>query len=692
MSEVNDNTYSIMNNPLLQDSTIAQTAANVIQDSLETLPSYVPTEVNTFFDWSYDAGDIVTLAKDGVDYLMPIFTNYLSWNGAHDITWANSGNEERELPDVTERRSYGTGSAIAAAETEISENLYEFHTYVDQTDTYIHLIATETEVATAQTVGQSLFSITSSEIGSVVAQTGVTSSLEEFDTDKAYAIGDQVQYGGVWYEFTSAHTAGDDWDATEVEQVTNQETRITQNTNGITSLVTKTGVNSLGQNETLYSMITQNADKISLVVTESGKNNVVNTASIILAINGGTGHSDAYIEADTIILNGSSIVATGEFGAPAIVAPEMDCTNFYQSGYGGQFGVNAEAYFYGNVHMEGSQVIFGDDGVGLLTGPSLEVGTAQAGSLTLVSGNNSETLDYSALGSMVKSFSVNGNVLTLNRFNGTSENFSKATVLTPGWGSGANSNVFTVTASQNGVDIGSESTTVTVEDSGVWYNGSIPIYARADGGIRATGSVSIPSTVSFSGSETSLGTFSITCSIGGTTRTGTCNINASYSYDDGYYDGWVEAMGYVYLDPNTDQTISSATTVKLMGKATPNASTSIIDSVKLTPSGGGGGGTVLCQVPIGEQRSCGYSINDYEYEWMPVSYGGYNGYMMSKYVRSNTGTADSGGTRAYKKDNGYSYSGDVEPGVKGTPSGYYYTGRAFARSGSTVNLRSSPSS
>ena len=42
---------------------------------------------------------------------------------------------------------------------------------------------------------------------------------DEFDAAQAYAIGDVVMKDGVLYQFKAAHTAGDPWDATEVDEV-----------------------------------------------------------------------------------------------------------------------------------------------------------------------------------------------------------------------------------------------------------------------------------------------------------------------------------------------------------------------------------------------------------------------------------------------------------------------------------------
>lgn len=79
-----------------------------------------------------------------------------------------------------------------------------------------------------------------------------------------------------------------------------QYAAINVNSGNISSLVTKTGVNSLGAGETLYSLIQQEAGKISLIVNSD---NTLNQAAIILAING-TGGSSIEISADKVNLSG----------------------------------------------------------------------------------------------------------------------------------------------------------------------------------------------------------------------------------------------------------------------------------------------------------------------------------------------------------------------------------------------------
>ena len=97
----------------------------------------------------------------------------------------------------------------------------------------------------------------------------------------------------------------------------------------VTTLVTKTGINSLGQNETLYGKISTQADQISLVVTQTQGGNVVNAASIVTAIN--NAGSSVTISANKINLHGNvSISDLTEYGQT--VTGFLDVPNLYCSG------------------------------------------------------------------------------------------------------------------------------------------------------------------------------------------------------------------------------------------------------------------------------------------------------------------------------------------------------------------------
>ena len=81
--------------------------------------------------------------------------------------------------------------------------------------------------------------------------------------------------------------------------------KVTQTASDITSVVQKTGVNSLGQNETLYSKITQEAGRIDLVVSGSGNQASIRIDSIVSGIN--NSGSAVTIDAGKIYLNGQVI-------------------------------------------------------------------------------------------------------------------------------------------------------------------------------------------------------------------------------------------------------------------------------------------------------------------------------------------------------------------------------------------------
>lgn len=440
------NTYAIINNPLLQKSDVVAQAVPVIQQTLATLGSYTPTEVNTFLDWSYDAGDIVTVEKDGETYQLPIFTSNLTWNGAHDIQWASSGNETRELPNVQERKSYGQGAGFAGAIQKVDDVEYEFHTYVEQTDEYIHLIATETDVQAARDVGQSLLSITAGEIAAVVAQTGVNSTLERFDKTKPYAIGDQVAYNGVWYEFTAPHAENADWDPTIVKEIKTMQTIVTEAAGEVASYVEKTGIDQLGQDETLWSLIQQQAGRIDLVVQGSGGSASIKIGDIVNGINN---QSAVMISASKITLDGDTSIAGNV---------TIDGSTYY--------GLKVSGIEVGGLiatDLDVANKFTMDDGTTCIfyNKPTLDGGATIGDTLTLLGNGGTYTLTPSDFPNVIKDASVTGNVLTLTKLNGEqiSINFSGATLVSGAW----SGNRYIVTA-----------TSGTVVATGIVYNHLVP--------------------------------------------------------------------------------------------------------------------------------------------------------------------------------------------------------------------------
>ena len=114
--------------------------------------------------------------------------------------------------------------------------------------------------------------IKQTESGISTLVSGVSAGV--FNDHTAYAKDTYVMHNNKLYRFTAAHASGP-WTGVDVVEVTG-----------------------------LFSRIDQESDRISLVVTGTGANAQINRAGIVLAINGGTGHSTAVIEADQIDING----------------------------------------------------------------------------------------------------------------------------------------------------------------------------------------------------------------------------------------------------------------------------------------------------------------------------------------------------------------------------------------------------
>lgn len=214
------------------------------------------------------------------------------------------------------------------------------------------------------------------------------------------------------------------------------------NKEGIKTLVTKTGVEELDPNETIFSRIMQQADKISLVVQDVGGEQKIKAASIVAEINKQTGQSQVRLSADQIDLDGLirklsakqinviGIEASGEIEAKRLIASSYVLT------------------------------------------PAVYIGSSVAESKSIASGIWDVTLSGPV-----------GNVYTLKKtlYNGSEfdiGSFSRATTLSRSWSGGE----ITVTAAPQGNTL--RCAIFDVVPSDITWNGNVasfPLYANLDG-------------------------------------------------------------------------------------------------------------------------------------------------------------------------------------------------------------------
>ena len=217
----------------------------------------------------------------------------------------------------------------------------------------------------------------------------------------------------------------------------------------------KTGINELGEEETLTGLIRVEAGKITQIVSAVGANGEVTAASICLAIE--KSGSKAAISADHITLGTSKLsnILTIIGSAVGVTKPLICSSDLTVNSKG-----KINCY---NINLAGSSPV---------------------------------TLNATAMAKAIKEAKVENNTLKLTQFNGDIVNFSKATSLSGEWSSG----VFTVTASPQGNTI----LTSLAPGAATWSGttGTLTIYATigTSGAVYNTGKTV---TVNFPGVEKS---------------------------------------------------------------------------------------------------------------------------------------------------------------------------------------------
>lgn len=98
-----------------------------IYNRLNAAPRYHPMEAETFADWSIEAGDIITVSRDGKDFQSPVNSATMTWKGAPKVTIGAGGNEKREPVAKVGRRKYNSGSGGLRN----SQELYHFYVGVE---------------------------------------------------------------------------------------------------------------------------------------------------------------------------------------------------------------------------------------------------------------------------------------------------------------------------------------------------------------------------------------------------------------------------------------------------------------------------------------------------------------------------------------------------------------------------------
>lgn len=87
---------------------MAQASLAPIYNRLASAPRYHPMSSDTFADWSMEAGDIVTVSRDGQSYSAPVHTSTLKWHGKQQISIRSEGDKERPPLSIMSQRKYAS--------------------------------------------------------------------------------------------------------------------------------------------------------------------------------------------------------------------------------------------------------------------------------------------------------------------------------------------------------------------------------------------------------------------------------------------------------------------------------------------------------------------------------------------------------------------------------------------------------
>ena len=390
-----------------------------IYNRLNTTPSYHPLEADTFADWSIEAGDVVTVTRDGRGYQSPVHSSTVTWKKQPKVTISSTGNEERESVTKMSQKKYGKGGSA------LNNSQYQ-HWFVEdkynQMRAGLELTASSASLYVDDRYRQMKagLDLTSSSASLYVEDKyrQMKSGLDLTSSSAALYVDDRYKQMKSGLNLTSSSAS---------LYVDNRYAQMRAGLNLTSSSAAlyvdnkydamKSGLNLTSSSAALYVDNKYDAMKSGLALTSSTAAMYVHSkttkAELILSITGGK--SNAKLTADTIDIQG----LVNDLTAYDVTVKSLNAHQIVSDGECTFDSIDVESL---NITGEWPQVIV--------------------------------------------DASVSNNELTLTYNDGTEVNFSKATTLAGRWDSGT----YTVTASPQGNDI---STTLQIlsPDGGVSRSG-----------------------------------------------------------------------------------------------------------------------------------------------------------------------------------------------------------------------------
>lgn len=445
-----------------------------IYDRLHGAPEYHPLEADTFADWSMEAGDIVTITREGKNYTSPVHNTTIVWRKSQQVKVSSTGKEERgSIAKASQKKAMRGGSILRHDEymhyyvedqyhqmqagleaTASTLNLYVDNKYaqmrsgLDLTSSTAHLYTdnkyAQMRSGLALTTSTALLYV-DNKYAQMQSGLALTTSTAMLYVDNKYA---QMQSGLALSASTAMLYVDNKYTQMQSGLMLTSSTaklytdnKYTQMSAGLTlgvSFALMKVNDSYNQMKSALYLTSSDAHlyvdnkyaqmQSGLIATSSSAmlytQNRTTRAYIMTRINA-DGEGEALIEADKVLISGATTIS----GALTISD--------------GILVVKKTATFQGNIQMPTADSFIQAPIFGVPYNGKIRFNGTSAG--------ETYNLTTDILKGMVKEFSVSGNTLTLTPFYGDPVNFSKATTLAGSWGSGSGGEIrYRVVASPQG--------------------------------------------------------------------------------------------------------------------------------------------------------------------------------------------------------------------------------------------------
>lgn len=409
---------------------------NPIYQRLNGADEYHPFDADTFSDWSMEAGDVVTVSRGSDSYQSPIHSMKVVWKGAPQTTISSTGKKERDTVTKQAKRKYGRGGSGLRSSQGLGHKIEETdeHWQSMYWDGYNGL---SSRIEQTASYWQAEFN---NMYDGLIGFVEITAEHWHAEFEDSYngLIGYVDQTAEHWHaEFEDSYNGLVGY----VDQTAEHwHSEFEDSYNGLIGYVDATAdhwetvINSTASS--IRASLKVTADTVAAVVQGTGDNAYIKPAVIKASIDADTG-SLIVLSADRVKLDANTTIS-------------------------GVLGVEN-----GGLKVKGSAVI--DGTLTMTSGNNIVAGTIRATSIDFPGENPGSyiSLTASEADSMIVKANLDTSTNTLQLWKrgdpaqSPSITFSKATTLTPSWGSG--SNTFTVTATQSGVTVGSVSVSPIVQ-------------------------------------------------------------------------------------------------------------------------------------------------------------------------------------------------------------------------------------